>query len=751
MPSYGVEKKKQAKARRVQAQKELNDIGEIPAVKDPERRRACEADPALWLRTYHPEHFYLDFSESQRDCIELTWNAIERRGYQNVNAYRSFGKTTLFSGLMERALLMGVTRYGIYISAVDSMSADAANFFAVNLQADTLTEDGEWEPEFPLAQDYPEVCYPLACRGGIAQRPLEYQGRRCEIEVKPDRLRFPTIVGSRCNASLLLFTSIWSGNIRGKRHQIPTEGTFRPDVAMLDDVQSDGTSKSEVQVNSIFETIKKSVEGLAGYDRRTGRKEAITILSALTQNQPDDVAVRLADRPEYCTKIYRFLRRTPADFAPWREYRDFWSDTWRRLGRKEAVIPALAEYYNAHRTALEYGVEADNPLIYEEGDVSAVHYALNFWCRSETAFWCELQNDAQRAKEETGGTLTPIVVQRKQLVPAGESRPLRRCHVPANTELMTAFIDCGEHYLNYEVTAFGANYEFAHVVDFGVWPEQNYPVTKKRSFRVDLQDAYSEGDKFDKLGAAVKDCLRHIFEQTYFDADGEPFDPLKQGFFEQHAHFPGKFRKTFSTLAICGVDCSDGEMEFALWKAIDEFHRFDSGRYAGLAIPCYGDEAQSRLMRYYDLKPGEWRRGRKDAAVCDWIENPTRSQPLMRQFANIYASLLYDSNTYKSRRDQAWMTDADRPGALTLFDWTEPDYLRMFAEHQCAEEWIEGWKNNLRYQRWRMKRPRVSDNEFLDTDTGCWALASYVGLEYPANTSQNKRLKVTWKRNTGND
>ena len=47
---------------------------------------------------------------------------------------------------------------------------------------------------------------------------------------------------------------------------------------------------------------------------------------------------------------------------------------------------------------------------------------------------------------------------------------------------MTAFIDCGEHYLNYEVTAFGANYEFAHVVDFGIWPDQNYPVTKKRSF-----------------------------------------------------------------------------------------------------------------------------------------------------------------------------------------------------------------------------------------------------------------------------
>ena len=750
MPSRPELARRQAKVRRLAAAAEENDIGEIPKVKEPDRRRACEADPELWLRTYHPEHFFRPFSASQKDFVDLAWNATLRRAYQNVNAYRSFGKTTMLSGIMERALLMGINRFGIYVSAVDSMSADAAAFFAANLQQDVLNDDGFWEPLSPLAQDYPEVCYPIAKRGGVAQKPLEYHGRRCQIEMKPDRLRFPTIPGSVSNANLLLFTSIWSGNIRGKRHQIPTEGTFRPDIVMIDDVQSDGSSKSDVQVTAIMNTIKKSIEGLAGYDRTTGRKDALTILSALTQNQPDDVAVRLADRPEYATKVYRFLTRTPADFAPWRAYRDFWSETWNRYQRKEVVLPKLREYYNEHRTEIEFGVEVDNPENFEEGQVNAIHYALDFWCKSEVAFWCELQNDAKRASEESGGFLTPVKVQRKtrkSFSRVDEEKPLRRYQVPADTEVMTAFIDCGEHYLNYEVTAFGANYEFAHVVDFGVWPEQNYPVTKKRSFRVDLQDAYTEGDKFDRLGAAVKDCLRLVFEQTYFDENGEPFDPLKQGVFEQHAVFPGTMRRTFGTLAICGVDCSDGEMEFAIWKAIDEFHRLDNGRYRGLAIPCYGDEAGSRLLRYYDLKPGEWRRGRKDAAVCDWIENPVRSQPLARQFANIYASLLYDANTYKTRRDKAWMLDADRVGALTLFDWTEPDYLRMFAEHQCAEEWVEGWKSNLRYQRWRMKKPRVSDNEFLDTDAGCWALASYVGLEHAANVSQNKRLRVTWKRN----
>lgn len=752
MPSRPELARRQAKVRRLAAAAEENDIGEIPKVKEPDRRRACEADPALWLRTYHPEHFFREFSASQKDFIETAWNAITRRAYQNVNAYRSFGKTSILSGLMEMALLSGHNRFGIYISAVDSMSADAAAFFAANLQQDVLTEDGAWDPESPLAQDYPEVCYPIAKRAGVAQKPLEYHGRRCQIEMKPDRLRFPTIPGSVSNANLLLFTSIWSGNIRGKRHQIPTEGTFRPDIVMIDDVQSDGSSKSDVQVTAIMNTIKKSVEGLAGYDRATGRKDALTILSALTQNQPDDVAVRLADRPEYATKVYRFLPHPPADFAPWRAYRDFWSETWNRYQRKEVVLPKLREYYMEHRGEIEYGVEADNPENYEEGQVSAVHFALDFWCKSEVAFWCELQNDAKRASEESGGFLTPVQVQRKtrkSFSRVDEEKPLRRYQVPLNTELLTAFVDCGEHYLNYQVTAFGKNYEFAHVVDFGVFPEQNYPVTTKKSFRVDIQDLYTRGDKFDKLGAAVEDCLWQIFEQCYLDADGKPYNVHQFTDYVQHAVMPGMSRSTFRRLAVCGVDCSDGEMEGAIWKAIDAFHRRENGKYFGRAIPCYGDEAQSRLMRYYDLKIGEWRRDRGAGISCDWIENPKRSVALRNTFPNCYASLLYDANTAKSRREQAWMIPVDRTGAESLFAWSESDYLRMFAEHQCAEEWVEGWKSNMRYKRWRMKKPRVSDNEYLDTDAGCWALASYAGLDFSMNISQTRRLRVKWSKPNG--
>lgn len=37
-----------------------------------------------------------------------------------------------------------------------------------------------------------------------------------------------------------------------------------------------------------------------------------------------------------------------------------------------------------------------------------------------------------------------------------------------------------------------------------------------------------------------------------------------------------------------------------------------------------------------------------------------------------------------------------------------------------------------------MKKPRVSDNEFLDTDAGCRALAEYVGCDANAPPERRK-------------
>lgn len=726
-----------------------NEIAPIPPIYNPRRRAKCEADPALWLRTYLPEVFFCEFSESQKTFIAECWSAILARGSKNINAYRGFGKTSILAGLLLLSHLSGHTRHALFITAEGGNSvASASAFFesALYERYDAKPEDCK-----PIAQDYPEVYYPIQRRGGVAQRPLKYHGEPCGIKIAPQMVVFPTIAGSQSSGSVIRFTSIASSSIRGSHKAIRGEGEKRVDLVLLDDIQSDGTAKSETEVTNIMHTINSTLK-LVGGRSKTGGKESLIILSALTQNQQDDVAIRMiTEHPEFCTTIIRFLRTVPTDFRAWSAYKEYRDNTFRKHAHDQVKARKLvSKYYKEHQAEIEEGVECDDQTLYEEWQVGPIHYALEIWCSSLKAFWCELQNDSIRAAQETSTGLVPIVIQRKTRPNTEDeetSRPLPRYWIPEGTDVLTAFIDCGEHYLNYQVTAFGKRFNLSHVVDFGVWPDQPAPVSKQ-SYTVDLQDFYTEGDRFDRLADAITDCLNLIFRQQYFDNLGRPLASAEihaETDFLQNAAPKAQARKYFRFLSLCGIDAGDGEMETSVWSAIDRFHRQDSGLYAGRAIPTYGRAAEARLMRYWPLKPGEHRRGRDQAGACDWVENPQRTRGIKQRYPNVYASLIFDSNTAKTRRNNAWLTPADRPGAETIFESHDHEALKMFAEHQCAEDYRESYKSNLLYQSWQMKKPRVSDNEFLDTDAGCWALANYVGCE-TETIPQHKQRKPTLTR-----
>lgn len=701
----------------------------------------CELDPVLWLSTYLPDVYFCAFSDSQMRFIQQCWDAILIRGSKNINAYRGFGKTSILAGLLLMAHMTGHTKHAIFITAEGEASTKSASeFFQTALYE---RYDCPIELAKPLAQDYPEVFYPVQRRRGIAQKPLVYHGEPCDITIGPKMIVFPTVAGSPSSGAIIRFTSIGSSSIRGSHKSIRGEGEKRVDIVFLDDVQSDGTAKSEKEVDNIMATIKSTIKMLAGRTK-SGGKESLIILSALTQNQQDDVAVRIiSEHPEFCTSIIKFVTEVPTDFKPWIKYRDYRADIFRKYAdQQEKARKMTTAFYLKHRAEIDAGVVVDHEMLYEEWQASAVQYAVDIWSVSLKTFWCELQNDSIRAAQETEDGLAPIMVQRKtrpNCANLEESRLLKRGWIPNGTDVLTAFVDCGEHYLNYQITAFKRDLTLAHVVDFGVFPEQGVSVTSKKSFRVDLQDVYDGGDRFDRLSKAVIQCLIKIFNQQYFDWEGKPIEIHRETDFMQNAVSPGAGRRYFRFLSLCGVDAGDGEMETAVWSAVDQFHRLDGGTFAGRAIPTYGFAAEARLLRYWTLRPGEWRRGTNQNAACDWIENPERSKGIKRRYPNVAASLLYDANTAKTRRNAAWLTPTDRPGAETLFDWHDADYMRMFSEQQCAETYDICYKSNLVYQRWKDKKPHVYDNEFLDTDAGCWALANYVGCDIDVVPQQRRR------------
>lgn len=744
MPSVGAKRREQVRARIVRAQTLENEIDPIPPIQNVARRIECQRDPVKWLKTYLPDVFFADFSESQISFIKTCWATICANGSKNIEAYRGFGKTSNLSGLLLMCLMTGRIRHALYLVAEGGrMTKQASNFFQK-----ALYEEYDKPPEEckPLVADYPEICYPIQRRRGVANKPLVYKGEPCEIVISPERIQFPTIKGSPASGSLITFASIHSP-VRGASHQIRGEGSFRVGAVLFDDVQTDENANSAKETDNIVATIKSSIGYLSGKTKEGG-KEPLVILSAITQNRPGDVAERIRqEMPELNTATIPFLRSTPSDFTPWRKYRERRAEIYRaNVEEPEKARDAINAYYLANRVDIERDAIPDDPRIFEPGQISAIQYALEKWCASERSFWCELQNDAARGAQEDGGGLAPITVYRKKRARSDGARNLNRYEVPNWAEIMTAHVDVGEHYLNYEVVAFAADASKSHVVDFGVWPEQDYPVTTKKNYHRDLQEVYTRGGKFERLRDAVAALLRDLVEKPYWDERGERVDVNQTSptGWIQNARTPRGARQAYRFLALIGVDCGDGETAPAVWDAIARFHRIQEGRYRGRALPCYGTTARGRLVRYYELKPGEWRRGgARVASTCDWIENPASHRAeLDRYKATIPAALMYDANTYKTRRDEAWRAPIDRPGATSVFDGEDPDFLGMFAEHQCAEEITKERRLDGRdYYVWEMKKPRTSDNEFLDTDAGARAIAHYCGVEPALGKAKEKKLE----------
>ena len=190
----------------------------------------------------------------------------------------------------------------------------------------------------------------------------------------------------------------------------------------------------------------------------------------------------------------------------------------------------------------------------------------------------------------------------------------------------------------------------------------------------------------------------------------------------------------FPFLAAIGVDAGDGELETSVWSACNAFNQ----KFQPIAIPCYGGAARNRMFRHYPLmfQQGEWSRG-TPFEHASWIENGKRSWKHLQQFGAVKHSLFYDSNIYKTGRATAWKTATESDGTHTIAN-LRPDVLETYANHQCAEEpkTIKAYDGTM-YDRWFERKPRFSDNEFLDTNTGCLALADYVGVEFAVQQERN--------------
>jgi len=197
------------------------DIGPIPAVYNLRRRRRCGRDWELYCLTYFPEQFTHPFTKDQRDIGNAIMTGIGEGGQRAMAAPRGTGKSTIAEALLTFAVNYGLLKFPLLIGANGLFAEE--RLAGIRL----LYERSE-----KLAEDFPEICYPVSRLEGAAQRAKMQtcEGSRTRLVWGKGMIIMPTTPGSQSSGAIICCKGI-EGAIRG----LKVNG-MRPDFCLLDDL-----------------------------------------------------------------------------------------------------------------------------------------------------------------------------------------------------------------------------------------------------------------------------------------------------------------------------------------------------------------------------------------------------------------------------------------------------------------------------------------------------------------------------------
>ena len=477
--------------RRRLAQRERDvgyDISEVSVGKvvNPKRRKKCEIDTPLWLRTYFPDKFYMRFSDDHIAMIDAVEQALLIGGDQAVAAPRRRGKTTLIERLTLKCILTGQVRFPVLVGASKKYADQSLDNIKKELESNELLKD-----------DYPEVCDPIWALEGRYQRcnSQHHDGKLTGILWTKDKIRLPKIEGSRASGSVLVSVGIDAG-IRGLNI-----GVLRPDLVLIDDPDTEESAWSETQIEARERIIERALAGLGGPKRKLARVLSCTIINRTC------LAFRFTDpkqKPGWRGKRF-------ASLVTWPENQDLWDDyirLWQDNKEADPTARIAHRFYLEHREAMDRGAVVSNEDWFMDGllpdgtqeEASALQRCFNYIARfGMESFMAEEQNDPPEELQPEGTGITEGIVSHRL------NKEERRI-VPNGTKAVTAAIDCGKWRIHWGVVAWKGDAS-GSVIDYGT------------------RDVYPSGDNDESVERAL---LRSLHEQReewesnpYTDEHGE--------------------------------------------------------------------------------------------------------------------------------------------------------------------------------------------------------------------------------------
>ncbi|MBA4065467.1 MAG: hypothetical protein C0501_17485 [Isosphaera sp.] len=442
------------------------ECGPLPAVADPERKARGRDSLLAFCRDYFPRRFRLPFAEPHLVAVDRIERCTDRGGLFACALPRGMGKTTIAECAALRAVLCGLRKFVVVVSATAALARRRLKQLVRELEANDV-----------LLADFPEACWPLRALERIHNRARGQTlgGVPTRIELTADGVILPTVAGAASSGAVVQVFGM-EGALRGLNVLGPDGDPLRPDFVILDDVQTRDSAKSVVQTADREAVVTGEVLGLAG----PGVELAAVMLC--TTIFPGDLSDRFLDparRPEWQGVRTRMLESFPDRMDLWDEYAEVRRESFRSGdGGRRADEFLAARHEDMHRGARVTWPERKRP-----GEVSALQSAMNLYYSDPRGFRAEYQNDPEPA----GGPAWA-----KEFDPAAvaaRTNGVPRGAVPREAVRLTCFIDVGSGLLWYAVVATDGAFGGA-VVDAGAWPRQARAVFAAADARPTLAQQY---------------------------------------------------------------------------------------------------------------------------------------------------------------------------------------------------------------------------------------------------------------------
>ena len=486
------EKKNAARNRNLAMAMAGRDIGELPEVVDPERKKRCRTNFRMFCEEYFPETFSLEWSPDHLKAIHKIETAVLKGGLFALAMPRGSGKSSLTEVAAIWAMLYGHREFIMLIGATESA--------ALELLDSLMTE---FEINEHLAADFPEVCYPIQQLDGIANRCAGqlYHGERTRITWTSNEIVLPTIKGSAASGIVVRVAGI-TGRIRGMKYKRPDGRSVRPSLVVIDDPQTSESAGSLEQTRKRIRVLAGDILGLAGPGQKISGIMPCTII------RPGDMADIILNRqthPDWNGERTKMLYEFPKNMKLWEQYAEIRAEAL----REEGNFRRATEFYEAHRAEMDEGAKVSWEARYNHDEISALQHAMNLKFQDEVAFQAEYQNDP--LPEDTGGEeiLSIDAI-------CAKINGLPHNKVPLACDRITLFIDVQKALLFYVVTAWAENFT-GSVIDYGAWPDQHRREFSLADANPTIQSEFPraglEGGLYAALTALTDDLLGREWER----------------------------------------------------------------------------------------------------------------------------------------------------------------------------------------------------------------------------------------------